>query len=582
MVYTIRYFKIFLVSLPSMSKIKFDKYGEAILNDIEHGTDNLVVNAVAGAGKTTIIVEACCRLPKDINILIVAFNKSIEEELTARIELAGLRNVTIYTYHALGKSVIEENNAMNLPEVNSNKYKTRLIEYLNEKGTHTFATMGKARYISYYNNIVSLIDFARFSLSETIDDVRNCALRYSINVIDDECEVVLEMLKWGRSNLAKIDYADMIWLPFVLDYQTSKKFDFVFIDEAQDTSPAQQHLARKTFKETARFAACGDNHQTINSWCGADKDAFASFLKIPNTHSYPLPVCWRCPKKVVELAQKIVPYIESQPNAIEGEVLYDVKPSAPVTGDMVLCRTNEPLARLYAYYLEINKKAYIKGGDLDVKLLEMLENTNKQMLHADLSKDGVFAELYRTLFKMIEDAIKKDNITERDAIFSKEIDNFYNNIKSLEILSKGLQTKKELIDKFKVIFSDNNEDGVMLSTIHKAKGLDRDNVYILGRSLMPSRLAKQPWEMEAEKDLEYVAYTRAIKTLSFISEKEFPVNDAFSHPEVHINILNEIETIVNRLALESTAEDDIPVITSATTKTPPKRKIGGLKYGKFM
>jgi len=53
-------------------------------------------------------------------------------------------------------------------------------------------------------------------------------------------------------------------------------------------------------------------------------------------------------------------------------------------------------------------------------------------------------------------------------------------IKALEVLSEGLKTSKELIDKIDEIFSkDKKKEGISLSTIHKAKGLEADNIFIV-------------------------------------------------------------------------------------------------------
>ena len=93
-------------------------------------------------------------------------------------------------------------------------------------------------------------------------------------------------------------------------------------------------------------------------------------------------------------------------------------------------------------------------------------------------------------------------------------------IECLEIVANGLTTKDDLIDKLTSIFKDNNTEGICLSTIHKAKGLEADNVYVLNKNLMPSKYVKQDWELEQEKNLEYVAYTRPKKMLGFIYSKD--------------------------------------------------------------
>ena len=115
-------------------------------------------------------------------------------------------------------------------------------------------------------------------------------------------------------------------------------------------------------------------------------------------------------------------------------------------------------------------------------------------------------------------------------------------IKALEVLSEDVKTSDELIDKIKEIFSDKKKSGISLSTIHKAKGLEADNVYIACNSLMPSRSATQQWELDQEKNLMYVAYTRAKNKLGFLDESEFK---SFTSDANNNTTLNGIEKQVN-------------------------------------
>lgn len=64
-------------------------------------------------------------------------------------------------------------------------------------------------------------------------------------------------------------------------------------------------------------------------------------------------------------------------------------------------------------------------------------------------------------------------------------------------------------------------DAIVLSTVHKAKGLEADNIFIYYPSLMPLKLATKDWEIKTEDNLIYVAYTRAKKTLNFMKEDKY-------------------------------------------------------------
>ncbi len=63
------------------------------------------------------------------------------------------------------------------------------------------------------------------------------------------------------------------------------------------------------------------------------------------------------------------------------------------------------------------------------------------------------------------------------------------------------------------------EDGVeriRLSTVHRAKGLEAQRVWVLRPDLMPHPMARQDWAVEQERNLIYVAVTRAIGELYWV------------------------------------------------------------------
>mgnify|MGYP001767810332 CR=1 FL=1 len=76
--------------------------------------------------------------------------------------------------------------------------------------------------------------------------------------------------------------------------------------------------------------------------------------------------------------------------------------------------------------------------------------------------------------------------------------------------------KENIVDlKFKIrtIFTDEIQ-GIVLSTVHKVKGLEADRVFIVRPDLLPMQNTKS-WQYIQEKNLEYVAYTRAKLDLIF-------------------------------------------------------------------
>jgi superfamily I DNA/RNA helicase len=115
----------------------------------------------------------------------------------------------------------------------------------------------------------------------------------------------------------------------------------------------------------------------------------------------------------------------------------------------------------------------------------------------------------------------------------------------MENLPKTVEKRSDLEKFVKDVFSDEGKDGIQLSTIHRAKGLEADNVFIICPSLIPSRLAVMDWELEEEKHLQYVMCTRPKNRLNFVTEKEIAPHSAFSENNTLFNELMKIKNEVN-------------------------------------
>jgi len=65
------------------------------------------------------------------------------------------------------------------------------------------------------------------------------------------------------------------------------------------------------------------------------------------------------------------------------------------------------------------------------------------------------------------------------------------------------------------VFSDDKQ-GIAFSTVHKAKGLEADRVFILHPEMMPHPKASKPWEQQQERNIKYVSETRSKEYLGFV------------------------------------------------------------------
>ena len=547
------------------------KYQKAIFDAIEHGVGNIVIEAAAGSGKTSTLIKAIKLIPQDKRILFCAFNTDIVKELKKKIN--DENNVDIRTVHSLGYLMIQRNlNQFNIP-INANKYKAYIMNNIQYYTSLNLLSFDKSTYIKYIDNICKLIDFCRYNLADTVSSTELLADMHDIEIIGDEINVVLEVLKWGKEEISEIDYTDMVWLPNVLYMKPiGLQYDFIFGDEAQDFSVAQRELLLKCQKMGTRYVFCGDKNQCIYSFASASPDAFDKLKTYPNTTILPLSISYRCAKNIVQFAQGIVPSIEPNDDGREGEIIYNVPLEAVEDGDMVICRNNAPLIEAYNEFIREGKKCYIRGKDIGLNLKKLVEATNQEHLNVDLSDDGVFVRLYDKLFCDRDNLIKKSGLDKQTIMNSQLISNRLDMIHALEVLSEGINTSAELIERIKNVFSDRKVNGIALSTIHKAKGLEADNVYIACQSLMPSKNATKKWEMEQEKNLMYVAYTRAKNRLGFIDENLFKnsgknCNDSLDKVEsIVCNILGkEINPIYENKELAKIIAHNIKPITHLPT-----------------
>lgn len=527
------------------------KYQQAIYDYIVYENGNLVVEAAAGSGKTTTLVNCIRLIPEYSKVLLCAFNKDIVTVLEKKTK--DFENVDVRTLHGLGLAMLKRNYPTIAPVPNVFKYDSYIKNNLRELSSLDTRRLSSKDYFRYIDNIKKYVDYGRYYLCSTVKDLDFVEDRYGIETIRDEKLIALEVMEWGKTELEDIDYTDMVWFPHVLNLMpVGLLYDFIMVDECQDMNKAERELILKCRKENTRLVSVGDSNQMLYSFAGGDPDSFKELKSIPNTKCLPLSISYRCPKNVVDFAKQLVPTIEAnEANTEEGKVLFDVSLDDAEDGDMILCRNNAPLVQVYNEFLKLGKKAYIRGKDIGSNLKKLVQSTRQTKINADCREDGLFVRLYDDLFTTRNQIMEKSAVDAQTAMKSPIIEGKLDMIKALEVLSEGINSTDELIAKIDEIFpKKDKKEGISLSTIHKAKGLEANNVYIVCRSLMPSKSAKKDWEVQQEHNLMYVAYTRAKNKLGFVNEKDFEQFDMTNLNNQ--NILGRIESQVNRVLGRST------------------------------
>lgn len=302
----------------------------------------------------------------------------------------------------------------------------------------------------------------------------------------------------------------------------------ILVHNCQDLNRCQQALARKAGN---RLILVGDPKQAIYGFAGADSESMprlsAELSETPaGCVTLPLTVTRRCGKAIVAEAQKYVAdfaAFDSNPEGTIGRAKYEATGiENAVTyhglvqdGDMLLCRVNAPLVSQCFRFLKAGRKAYIQGKDVGAGLISTIKKLCKIGKGPELNQSIV--DLSSALSEWLHSEQAKENAKRNPA--EARLIALQDRYDCLSCFCEDASTVDAVIAKIEAVFSDNDQEGIRLSSVHKAKGLEAHRVFILQPkgATMPHPMAKSVWQREQEFNLLYVAITRAINELVYVS-----------------------------------------------------------------
>lgn len=523
-----------------MTTRTWSTYQNGCFDFIAHGRGNAIVKAVAGSGKTTTGVEMVNRIPSGSHIFL-AFNKSIADELKGR----GINGRTFHslTYspvcRAKGCNNVESNKLrLIIQDAVSNEENNTAHDHLGLIRSPALNFMSKRDAQMYSNFVVRLVGLARNSgvgcLCQNIPEVWNGLVEYHDLELDNEAatiergvELAMQLLEWSnRSPL--LDFDDLLYFA-VKDNISLPKFDYVFVDEAQDTNSIQRAILKKIMKPGTRLIAVGDPAQAIYGFRGADSNSMDMIASEFDATELPLTVTYRCATSIVEYAKQWGTDLEAAPGAVEGTVRsigQAWKHEDFLGSDLVVCRTSRPLIALAYQFLRARIPARVMGKDIGEGLKALVKRMNAKGIDALVVK----LEAYTT--REVQKAIARGSEAKAEAVRDKT-----DSVMCLiEGLSETDRTVPALLATIDDLFND-RRSGVTLATIHKSKGLEADRVWWLNASMCPAPWASKPWQKQQERNLCYVAATRAKTELVLFEErskvkqtpaKAFALDDLFA------------------------------------------------------
>lgn len=406
-----------------MENIKLDKYQKKV---IKNKSQNLLVIAGAGSGKTLTIIYKIKKLIKDgikpNEILCITFTKSAATSLKQKLLKENI-NLNVKTFHSLGYQIIKKNKNVSL--VNHLILDNIIMKYLNNYPNLNilinveFLEFGKGNSLIIKNNILksskhivylkdtlktfinlfkgnnyNLETFTSFfqinkSQNFKVKQFRHKKFLNLVKQIYIEYENYLETYR-------KIDYNDMINKAIdIVKKEGIFNYKHIIIDEYQDTSLNKCQLVKEIQKKTsASLMTVGDDWQSIYQFTGSNIEIFTNFKKyFPHSKIIKLKKTYRNSQELIKVAQK---FIMKNKNQINKKISSDKKEKTPIhiyyykeniktiwddilkktkTKTLILGRNNDDIKPLklnkYMHYMTIHKS---KGLEEENVIIINLEN----------------------------------------------------------------------------------------------------------------------------------------------------------------------------------------------------------------
>jgi superfamily I DNA/RNA helicase len=520
---------------------KPSKQQAAVFQWTLEGEGSAIVSAVAGAGKTTTLTRAMGLMSG--RVAFTSFGNKIVKEIKHKVEELGLarNDLHISTMHSMGlkvwmksfpKSKVEPTKVTKIIDMflltNPDEYEVfrphrAFVRKLVMFGKNHLIGVGKRpamnnlvvweKLMKHYSLDESLPEFMTDDKGQIVLDANKVPVPYDVKPLLAFVAEVFE--KSAKMCPIQIDQGDMLYAPLFYNVKVDR-YNFVVLDEAQDTNPAQRELAVRMLLPGGRFLGCGDENQAIFGFAGAGTNSMELLSKEFKAKRLELSITYRCPKAVVNYVKQWVPRIEAAETAPEGKLGFInslAKDANWFDGilptDAVVCRYTAPLV---ANAFELIRKGIpckVEGRDIGSNLVAMVNRFGKVK-----TLDGLETKLK----KYLETEIEKAEKAEDDARKEQAEDIFGTIMIFVEKCRAARKTSvDDLIAEIEALFADNVEGITTFCTGHKSKGREWKRVFWLDTALRSRRILKD-WEVEQENNLCYVMGTRAMDELYIVSE----------------------------------------------------------------
>ena len=525
---------------------------------------NMLVNALAGSGKST----TACMLSEHSKTsdLYIAFNASVVEEFKKKIKNPKTK---VMTMHSLAYSIMlynveqESKDSGEKPKGFGSQRSKRTVSLDNFKPHKILdeeITKRYGRYIEFAkrvflkDNYVNLYNLCRLTLtdmssnkdvSRLIDD-HVLFLYYGdegysapdISEITSTLKILDTKSRQQFETQGVIDFTDMLWITFnKLKYDNWEVpywalYTNIYCDEVQDFSNIQLNFLKFIKRTKGRYVFIGDFHQAIYNFAGANAQAFNQIPKMfAPVETFDLPICYRCAKSHLSRVNReygipILPCDDAPLGFVKTIDKNKISEYAKA-GDMVISRKNKWIAEVV---LDLARN----GTPIFIEDKEMVVAIKRQILSSKCTSVGtlekflqkVISNYNKKLFEIVSKNVREGGHEEERLEAVAETNSKIDNTSFLlEILEGYLEnhTSSDSVSKFsdfvdKLLNTTPSPDCVRLCSIHKAKGLEATNVFVLNEAKINFDFRNSKEQNVQEKNLSYIATTRAKEGLYLVKE----------------------------------------------------------------
>jgi len=492
----------------------------AILDAVRHDKRSIMIRAYAGAAKTTTLELIAKALPPSVPVLYLVFNAKNKKEAEERMP----SQVTVMTMNGLGHRAfgrgIQKSLKLDdrkLGRIVTATAKATAQELDTEQWSSIRALVTKAMQVGIIPtaaNRPGLIPDTNENWESLREDATPDATAVSL-----AHTVLWESIK--EAFTGTISFDDQIYCSALLG-GAFPRFPLVMVDEAQDQSRLNAIMIRRCAAD--RLIIVGDEKQAIYAWRGADGNSMTNLKALRNEWiELPLATTFRCAKIVVARNAAHAPGFTAWGTNPDGcfrtlpnencttwnwhHVSQSLRPESTCA---ILCRNNAPLLSLAFKLIRAGIGVQVAGREIGKGLVALSKKLDKD--------DGVkLSEHMRSIeaWRDKEIALSEANDT------PQKTEGIHDRAECLLAVARNIPptfTAGDLRGKLTEIFE--RDRGILLSSIHRAKGLEWDCVVHLDPWRIPSKYAKGE-AIAQEHNLKYVCETRAKHTLIEASLEDY-------------------------------------------------------------